>query len=270
MKKLDPSPISDSDFRWKMRMRSGKGSPFFEPASGSSPIQQERLRWLETNPDRYLVISPGAVPLLHDCLGSAGIPRHEWHGDPAGDGQTLARLWEDDFLLLCGGTYRLVGGCVCLPSSWDLGSSIGLTLTEIHHRVPGLNETIGDPIARFLEKLPAGETFHRENWSLTRSGERNYHPDLERPAIDPSSTLEELHFRIEHQAFRKMPYGVVMGIRIEPVPLTDLAEDFEFLRHLHRQLRTMPDAVARYKKLADGIPRVLELLEGLVGKPFPE
>lgn len=245
-------------------MRSGRPSPFFTPVGADPKLQEERLHWLDQNPERCLAEAKQGAELLEQCADLAA----QWTGSsPSRDEGLLAGLakfWETDFLLLNRQDFTLAAGCVCLPSSWSLQDSIGKTLTEIHGRVPELNPSIGSSIERFLGRLPPDRIFYRENWSLTRSGDLNYHPDLQRPKLCSGISESELFFRIEHQAFAKLPDGVLMGIRIEPIPITDLSQDTAFLQNLHQQLATMPAAVAIYKSLHDGIPRILEILEDLI------
>lgn len=245
-------------------MRSGRPDPFFAPTAANSQLQAERLSWLERYPERCLAETKTGARLLEQCADLAA----KWTGAaPSRDEGLLAGLgkfWEADFLLLNGQDFTLAAGCICLPSSWSLQDSIGRTLTEIHGRVPGLNPAIGTSIERFLVRLPPDQIFYRENWSLTRSGELNYHPALERPKPGPDISGKELFFRIEHQAFAKLPDGVLMGIRIEAIPVVDFSKDPSFLQNLHQQLATMPKEVAIYKNLRDGIPRILEILRDLI------
>lgn len=245
-------------------MRSGRPLPFFAPPTAQSSLQAERLCWLEQNPERCLAETKSGAPLLEQCADLAA----RWAGSsPSREGGLLTGLgqfWEADFLLLNGQDFTLAAGCVCFPSSWSLQDSIGKTLTEIHGRVPGLNPSIGASIEHFLGRLPPDRVFYRENWSLTRSGEYNYHPALQRPKLSPDISEHELFFRIEHQAFAQLPEGVLMGIRIEPIPIIDFSHDPSFLQKLHQQLASMPEEVAIYKGLHRGIPRILEILEDLI------
>ncbi len=146
-------------------------------------------------------------------------------------------------------TMSLAAGCVCFPSSWNLQESIGKPVHQIHDLVPDLNPSIGERIKRFLEGLQPGRAFCRENWSLTRSDERNYHPRLKRQKLDETVTLDELHLRLEHQLFTALPSGVLMGIRISTIPLPALSEQREEWNNLKEKIRTMPPEVARYKSM---------------------
>jgi hypothetical protein len=55
--------------------------------------------------------------------------------------------------------------------------------------------------------------------------------------------------------------GILFGIRIAMHPLAAVRADPIASRRLGRALRTMPEAVARYKGLETGRARVLDLLE---------
>src|SRR4030095_8360963 len=71
----------------------------------------------------------------------------------------LGRQLEPDWLLLTpdgAGSFRLVAGCVCFPSSWSLEEKMGRPLEEIHGVVPGLNAQVGKPAAGVLSRMAPG------------------------------------------------------------------------------------------------------------------
>lgn len=173
----------------------------------------------------------------------------------------LSKQWEADLLFMDRATGSVAAGSVCFPSSWDLRHAIGKTLDEVHGVVPKLNPQIGEMIRRFLKKLEPGKSYCRENWSFTRSDDLDYHPDLNRPRLDETLILDEVHLRIEHQLFTGLPDGVLMGIRIDTTPLKDLAEDTEVWKTVREKLETMPDDVARYKSMDAAIPTMLREME---------
>lgn len=255
--------FTPNDFGWKLRMRQGAKSFFSETAAADSP-QKERLHWLDTAPELCLASSPKGDALIQDCWKLAA----DWEmlPTPVSEGKLidLGCFWEPDFILLDGATFTLAAGCVCMASSWDLQDSVGKTLDEIHGRVPGLNRSIGHSITRFLERIPADQSFYRENWSLTRSNHLNYHPALQRPRLNSSISPNEINLRIEHQSFVKIPHGVLMGIRINPIALTELSDEPEILQGLHQQLSTMPEEVAIYKGLDAGIAKVIEVISDMI------
>ncbi len=238
------------DFEWGFRMRTGDAPSFFASQDPSGKLLEEKNAWLDQSPDRYVAVN---------ATGAALIPRlwsiaEEWghvssSGNQAHDLISLARIWEPDVLLMDSSTMNIVAGSVCMPSSWVLQHAMGKPVHAVHDMVPQLNPQIGDKIDRFLRQLAPGKAFRRENWSFTRSAEYNYHPALHRAKLDESITIEEIHLRVEQQLFCAIPGAVLMGIRIELCPLTDLASDPEVWSHVARKIRTMPDEVAHYKSM---------------------
>lgn len=240
--------FSGTAFDWEFRMRPGDAEAFFAPRDASGRLLAHRNKWLDTDEDLYCAVTPAGTALVEAAWemavawGRVGKPR-----DGERDLVGLSRRWEPDVLLLDHAAMSVAAGCVCMPSSWDLRHVVGKPLHEVHGVVPRLNQRIGEKITRFLGRIPPGKSFRRENWSLTRSAELNYHPGLQRRRLDETVTLEELFLRVEHQLFTGVPGGVLTGIRIAICPLADLAVDKDVWRAAIGKIRTMPDDVAVYK-----------------------
>lgn len=234
---------------------------FFAERDESGNLLQEKNHWLDTLGEHCLIETEKSGEFATEMWRIA----KEWGQLEAGSKETLeelSRVWECDLIFLDVETFRVAGGCVCFPSSWSLAGATGRTLQEVHGIVPGLNEAIGEKIRRFLERLPPRKAFHRANWGMTRTGELNYHPILERERLDDSVSWSELFLRLEHQAFLRLEKGVVLAVRIEPIPLESIRlENPQVLFDLRNQLATMPNEVARYKSLDRAIPRMLALID---------
>ncbi len=251
-------------FEWAFRMRKGEAASFFARQDESGHLLKQRSQQLDENLERYLACTAEGEKLVEQtwelALGWEQVVATE-----RDDLKSLSKQWEADLLFMDRATGTVAAGAVCFPSSWDLRHAIGKTLDEVHGVVPRLNPQIGEMIRRFLEKLEPGKSYCRENWSFTRSDELDYHPDLNRPRLDDSLTLGEVHLRIEHQLFTGLPDGVLMGIRIETTPLKDLAQDAVVWKTTAEKLRTMPDDVAVYKSMDAAIPAMLREMEGYRG-----
>lgn len=251
-------------FEWAFRMRKGEAASFFARQDESGHLLKQRSQQLDENLERYLACTAEGEKLVEQtwelALGWEQVVATE-----RDDLKSLSKQWEADLLFMDRATGTVAAGAVCFPSSWDLRHAIGKTLDEVHGVVPRLNPQIGEMIRRFLEKLEPGKSYCRENWSFTRSDELDYHPDLNRPRLDDSLTLGEVHLRIEHQLFTGLPDGVLMGIRIETAPLKDLAQDAVVWKTTAEKLRTMPDDVAVYKSMDSAIPAMLREMEGYRG-----
>jgi hypothetical protein len=158
---------------------------------------------------------------------------------------------------------KLLGGCVCFPSSWSLEEKMGRPLDFIHRVVPGLNEQLGKPIAQFLRRMTPDIAWLRANWGLSRSAELNQHPRRALPRLDATVQPDEVWLRVEHQALVALPTtgGVLFGIRVMVHSLTEVKRDPDAARGLHRALQTMPEAMAIYKGIAPARSALLGILE---------
>jgi len=246
------------DFAWAFRMRKADPAQFFRPQDKTDCLMQQRAGILDQHPERHLCHChdhQSHLKGLRDALV-------EWQVDTgdATDLESLARHIETDFVLLDQATQSLKAAAVCFPSSWDPAEWPGAYIQDIHAVVPRLNVSIGAMITKFLTELKPGKAFQRANWSFTRSAKLNYHPALERPILDDSIRLEEIHLRIEHQLFTAIEDTVIMGIRIEPIALLDLAGEQRLWANLIQILDTMPDEVARYKSLHLGKDTLIRLM----------
>mgnify|MGYP001828756543 FL=1 len=137
-------------------------------------------------------------------------------------------LWvPDDLCLLVPSPdgYRLVAASLCSPSYWRLQEKLGRTIQGVHAAVPGLNEAVGDGVARFFDRLPVGTVFQRRNWNIHR-GNHLFHPQNE----DWSAPLavadcESLYMRSETQTLRKYAKGpLLFTIRVRCFPLAQIAD----------------------------------------------
>ncbi|MBN8247474.1 MAG: DUF3445 domain-containing protein [Verrucomicrobia bacterium] len=230
--------------------------PWFTLASGPDMALARRAGLLAAHPDRHLPWTPAAAAVLDGLL--------DWFDDDRvrplrGRGREglarLAGLWEPDVVLLRrdpAGEFRMIGGCVCDPSSWDPAAKLGLRVAEIHAPVPGLNEQLGGRIQGFLDRLPEDTVICRENWGLAAVPDRNLHPEVPRGRLGPNTSPDSAWLRVEHQAFRALPgvQGLVFVIWLTVHPLQEVLETPGVAPLFRRHLETMPPAVAEYKGLA--------------------
>ena len=235
------------EFRWSLGVRGADAESFFAPQDDSRMLLEEKRVWLDSHPERYLAQTEEAKSLIDAVWEMALGWGHVKEPDSGRTLMNLARKWEADLLIVEKESMKLVAGAVCFPSSWDLRTAIGKRMFAVHGVVPKLNEQIGEKVDRFLSGIRGGKSYARMNWSLTRSADLNYHPALGRKKLDETVTVEELFLRIEHQLFCEVEGGVLMGLRIEPVPLPELATEPEVWAGLREKIRTMPDDVAEYK-----------------------
>lgn len=267
-----PTPLaevfSDSDYQFQIRFTRGEPAAFFEPTPRHAELVAERRRWLRESPDACAAWMPQCEPLLLETIQLAEFGQGfscDANLTPKEKLLALGEFWEADFVLLRpdAEAIRLVGGCVCFPSSWKLSEKLSHPVEFIHSVVPGLNATIGPAIQTFLSRLKPGIAWQRFNWGLSRSPELNQHPDRNLPRLDASVGLDEVWFRLEDQALIALPDsgGILFGIRIESIPLAALRADAMIAARFGRALSTMPEEMARYKGLADARAKILQLFQ---------
>ena len=239
--------FSDGEFRWSIGVRGADAESFFARQDPTGKLLEEKRSWLDVGYDLYLAESNAAGALVDGAWEMAIKWAQVSEAEPGRTLLNLAQNWEADLLLVERENLKMVAGAVCFPSSWDLREAIGKPVFEVHAVVPQLNAQVGTKVDRLLQGIQSGKSYARMNWSLTRTNELNYHPELNRKKLDETVTLEELFLRIEHQLFCEVKGGVLMGLRIEPVPLLEISSDVDIWNGLREKIRTMPDDVAKYK-----------------------
>ena len=271
----------DEDYRFHFRFERGDPGNFFGQTGAYARLMAERKYWIETSPERYVAVLPECAPLLEETaefarqwgnLKQEAVASREREKDTTLAASTATQCavlgchWEPDFLILkleTGGQVRLVGGCVCFPSSWSLEEKIGQPIDVVHGVVPGLNSAIGAQIQGFLAKLRPGLAWLRSNWGVTRSAELNQHPTRKLPRLDETITMDQVWLRLEHQALMALPRsnGVLFGIRLEVRPLSEVRENRLLADRFRRALQTMPEPMAVYKGLANAREKLIQLLQ---------
>ncbi len=260
----------DADYRLQMRFQRGAIRDFFNPWRNPANVLEQRRHWLRQDPAIYSCLLPEGAHLFEELIEQSrrwalNPPLQPSDSDPLAALRAAGESLEPDFLLLrpdASGNLRLLAGCVCFPSSWSLEEKMGRPLDFIHSVVPGLNDQLGHPIAQFFRRMAPDIAWLRANWGLSRSPELNQHPQRGLPRLDGSITLEEVWFRVEHQALVALPRtgGVLFGIRVVVHPLAEVKQDADAARGLRRALQTMPGPMAVYKGIAAARDRLIELL----------
>ena len=256
--------LKDGAFEFQMGLRRGDDS-FFQNHPENRSLLDERRGWLAHEPERYAACEPSGDEALAELMT---FVRAVNRGIAADSLVALGESWEPDFLLLReneAGEFRFVAGCVCFPSHWALREKIGHPLAAIHAPVPTLNATLGAKIDSFLTRLRVGETWERWNWGLAATPELNDHPARGNARLGTDVALDACWFRAEHQAFRLLPEtrSVVFAIRIEMVPLNEIAADRALAARLAGALLSMPPEIAAYK----GVGTARETLADLLVSP---
>jgi hypothetical protein len=238
------------DYRFHLTLRRGEPAEFFRTRDATGAEIAERRRWIADAPGRHVALTPAGEPLLAELRELSPA----WGLAPFAEVRELGFACEPDVVLLsreADGRFRLRGGALVFPSGWDLHEKLGRTVGDIHGIVPGLNDALGIAIDRFLAKITPGPAYLRSNWGLAAHAELNAHPARGLPPPALPVALDRLWLRVEHQALIALPRagGLAFGIRIVLHRLDTAVLEPGFAAGLARALRTMPPALAAYKRI---------------------
>jgi hypothetical protein len=257
--------LPPGEHHWTMGVRRVSAEAFLAPTPDGPEILAERRRWLAEDPAKYAILLPETVPALDETIERlAPVIRS---GEPYARLLELGRRAEPDLIwLLPAGrdAWRVVGGVVCFPSSWDLTVKVGRPMDEVHGPVPNLNASLGSRIDAFLTGFDAGFGWGRVNWSLTRDADRNYHPTRGKCRLDEHTRPEAVRLRLEHQLLVRLPESraVLFALRIETRPLAEVKADATVAARLADALETMSPEIAKYKNFAASRERLIAYLRG--------
>jgi hypothetical protein len=238
--------FSAGEFRFSLGISSVEPVDFFRNLEGEELLEL-RQRALDSSSSDYV------QPVRDDAVW-ASVRKFVDGLEPganSGSIEALGRSWEPDFVILDRESpHQVKGGCVCFPSGWSLREKIGKSLFLTHAPVPGLNDDLSANISKFLSRLEVGQFFQRSNWGLTGSEQLDQHPRHEIPAISTSADAKGVYLRIEWQVLTAISADTLLfGIRVFHVPIAEIKVSPGLAVRLATNLETMPDAVARYKRV---------------------
>ncbi len=256
----------DEDYRFRMNYRKVEHPRDFL-ASSVEGLLEERGAILDAHPERHAGLMRdgekqfdafASYVAANGGIDDATLAAIRGQADPQRRIMALARVIEPDFAVMRvtrDRVIKLVGGCVCFPSSWSPEKKIGMELRDIHAVVPGLNEGMGGMIGGAMGHLKSGTVGMRADWSLKASTDLNHHPLRNMRLPDASSTPDDSFIRVERQMMAGLPEnddaaaGIAFCIRYALYRISDMAKDPDLREGVMRALRTMPDDVADYKGL---------------------
>jgi len=251
--------FSAGEFRFSLGIGSVEPAEFFRNVEGDRLLELRRQA-LDSGLSDYLqpVRDEGLWLAVRDFVNGL---------EPGADATSIDRLgrtWEPDFVILDRvAPHQVMGGCVCFPSGWSLREKIGKSLFLTHAPVPGLNDDLGANISKLLSRIDAHQFFQRTNWGLTGAAELDQHPRHKIPAIGAEADPQSVYLRIEWQVLTAISGAALLfGIRVFHVPVETLKESPELALRLARNLETMPDPVARYKRLDQCREMLVRYLRG--------
>jgi hypothetical protein len=167
--------------------------------------------------------------------------------------EAASRLVAEDLVLMVERDGRLVvgGGSVCFPNRWDLRSKLGRTLREVHAPVALLNDQLGDPVARFLERLAPERAYWRLGWGIIDVPDGYTPVDGTGPHRPSRPRPDDLYVRVERETLRRFPLTdcVLFTIRTYVSPLGVVASDPVARERMAGLVDSMPPELRDYKDL---------------------
>lgn len=253
------------DLREKRRLLAEHRAQVFAEVPGSEPAQAEVCRAVVAalrahHPGRLAGDERAIeIPELGETLRPA---------DADSQLELASRLVQEDLCVMerdAAGVWRLTAASVCFPTRWDLPSKVGRSLSAIHDPVPGYRAALAQPAERFFDGLRPGRIAVRANWSLVDSPElfQPLHGNRESGGVTRENVADRVWLRAERQTLRRFPESgaVLFTIRIHRDRLGALAAAPDRARLLADDLRTLPEALARYKSIPDLREPVLAWLD---------
>ena len=155
---------------------------------------------------------------------------------------------------------------VAFPSHWRPERRAGASLLELHGPVAD-GERLRAASVALTRAMRRKGPFRRHVWSLNPTPSLDRHPDADGVAGAPAGrvvTLEGTWFRVEVQTTVPLPDAgmALFLIRVRVAPLREvLAAQEGRAARLAASIRSMSDAVRRYKGLADGAETLLAELD---------
>ncbi|KAF1962017.1 hypothetical protein CC80DRAFT_401576 [Byssothecium circinans] len=124
------------------------------------------------------------------------------------------------------GYYTFRAGIICSALGWNLGTKIGLSLSEIHKPIPDYKEKM-----QYFTKKPTDKAIQRGSWGL----------EVDQPLYMPPGDLHEnhrdvqmadldisrCHLRVDWQTLRRMPLSgaVVFNFKALFTPIQDFRDE---------------------------------------------
>jgi hypothetical protein len=228
-----------ADFRLPIGLRAGSAAAFWSRWDKTGKLLEERRRWLAESLRLFAGSLPEAEPGRREALAWM----QSWDAEP-----------EPDWVLLSSDVERepvVLAGEVVFPSTWSLPEKLGLPLSAVHAPVRGLQKALGTGIQTFLARLESGAAWERENWGMSAHQELNNHPARSLPGLMVEARLETTWLRLERQFLTRLPQTrcLLFGIRVSHYRLDEVVALPGMGERVARALRTMPEAISRYKGL---------------------
>jgi hypothetical protein len=288
----DYQPYQAGPFRWRLGLRPLDLADWIDVDDAYEHDLAVKAAVLAAHHDEAVVVLPDVEDEANEVLDALvehltvrlrdRVPRGErWGGRPGERPEpdhtlhpldAAGRLVQEDLVLLVERAGGLVvgGGSVCFPNRWDLRSKVGRSLADVHAPVARLNDELGDPIDRVLERLTPHRPFWRLGWGVLDTDELYQPPDAVtgRPASAPPVAPGRAHLRVERETLRRFPRTrcVLFTIRTYITPVSSIVPRVDDALRLADALDALPADVAAYKQLDELGPRVAAWLRDRAGQ----
>ncbi len=225
---------------------------------------EEKQRVLQAGQSRHAVAGFDPRPAL------AAIHRQAQAQSIAGAldaGTPLELAFEEDLVVLDGGSGTLPWLCVCTPSHWAPEEKLGLPLGAVHGPVAD-SAMLQAATGALVALATGGGRWERHVWTLSPSPRHDQHPRRQPAAAwpqthDPEAFAAACWLRTERQTFFPVGGGTrqaVFTIRVQLQPLAQAVDSPSGAQRLHDSLASMSEAVLAYKGLAPARGRLLQWL----------
>lgn len=176
-------------------------------------------------------------------------------------------------LIILNPSLHVVAGQLCFPSGWDLDEKFEKHFMAVHEPLPPVTNPMIEMANKFIDRLPVGKTFQRNNWGFRVSDELDlssrhsaqYARLLQAAAniMTPETAGQMIFVRIEHQTLSRLPLSghVLFTIRTYQSRLEEEVHDLTRARTLLSFLKGVPEELQAYKLIQQYMPQLLTYLE---------
>ncbi len=254
----------------------------FRAAEGTALAQWEVLttvleNLLKAHPEKFILIKD------QDKWHWKNKTLNEKHDFVFGELNTLpfdpldwvGRQVQEDLIIL-DPSLTLVAGQLCFPSGWDLDEKFGKHFLNVHAPLPSLSNPMIDAANKFIERLPIGKTFQRNNWGFRASDQldlssrhsKDYQKLLHTTSagLTEESVGETIFIRIEHQTLSRLLLSqhVLFTIHTYQNKISEEIKDKHRAQILLSFLNSVPAPLLEYKLMTPFMPVLLKYLESVV------
>ncbi|HEY5822942.1 MAG TPA: DUF3445 domain-containing protein [Cyclobacteriaceae bacterium] len=184
----------------------------------------------------------------------------------------VGRQIQEDLLIL-NQQLILIAGSLCFPSGWDLDGKMNKNFFDIHGPLPSLTNVIIETANKFIERIPIGKAFQRNNWGfritdqldLSARHTANYQSLLSKISseMNEDNAGEKIFVRVEHQTLSRLPKSGMVLFTIHTIQnkLSEEVKDKARAKTMYSFLSSVPEKLLEYKVMTPFVPALLNYLK---------